>query len=193
MVVTPPAAVIPLAPLHVPGAFDPLECDAIIGLAEAAGHAQAGLVQGRTDGDMRRARIAWLDDAGEAGWVFDRIAEITADANRRRFDFALTEFAERMQAAAYDAGDAGHFDWHMDHGAGPLAARRKLTFVAQLSRGSAYEGGDLEIAMGGRTETLSRARGDAVLFPAFLLHRVTPVTAGTRRSLTLWAHGPAFR
>ena len=38
-----------------------------------------------------------------------------------------------------------------------------------------------------------RTRGSATLFPSFVLHRVTPVTGGTRWSLTLWAHGPAFR
>ncbi|WP_395007140.1 2OG-Fe(II) oxygenase [Cypionkella sp.] len=39
----------------------------------------------------------------------------------------------------------------------------------------------------------SRNRGTATVFPSFVLHRVTPVTAGTRWSLTLWSHGPAFR
>ncbi|MBC7479423.1 MAG: 2OG-Fe(II) oxygenase, partial [Pseudorhodobacter sp.] len=33
----------------------------------------------------------------------------------------------------------------------------------------------------------------AAVFPSFVLHRVTPVTAGERWSLTLWSHGPAFR
>ena len=38
-----------------------------------------------------------------------------------------------------------------------------------------------------------RARGSATLFPSYLLHRVTPVEAGERHSMTIWAHGPAFR
>ena len=37
------------------------------------------------------------------------------------------------------------------------------------------------------------ARGSATLFPSYLLHRVTPVEAGERHSMTIWAHGPAFR
>ncbi len=39
----------------------------------------------------------------------------------------------------------------------------------------------------------SRDRGAALVLPGFVLHRVTPVTGGARHSLTVWAHGPAFR
>ena len=43
------------------------------------------------------------------------------------------------------------------------------------------------------TVTAGIARGTATLFPSYMLHRVTPVTEGIRHSLTVWAHGPAFR
>ncbi|MGG7565910.1 2OG-Fe(II) oxygenase [Rhodovulum sp. DZ06] len=181
-----------LAPLFLPALFSPSECARICAHAAAAGYAEAGLVRGATDPGQRRARIAWPDEEGDAAWVFTRIMEAAAEANRTHFDFALDQFAERMQVAEYDAGDLGHFDWHMDLGAGQWAAKRKLTFVAQLSAPDAYEGGTLELN-DGNTVSLDRAIGSAVLFPSFMLHRVTPVTAGTRRSLTLWVHGPAFR
>jgi PKHD-type hydroxylase len=31
------------------------------------------------------------------------------------------------------------------------------------------------------------------LFPSFVLHRVTPVTKGTRYSLVAWVSGPPFK
>ena len=43
------------------------------------------------------------------------------------------------------------------------------------------------------TREADRRKGSAAAFPSFVLHRVTPVTKGTRHSLTIWAHGPAFR
>jgi PKHD-type hydroxylase len=45
-----------------------------------------------------------------------------------------------------------------------------------------------------RLKTLSEVRqiGTAVIFPSHLYHRVTPVTAGTRRSLVAWFVGPPF-
>jgi hypothetical protein len=106
---------------------------------------------------------------------------------------ALTDFAERAQVARYGAEQAAHFDWHSDIGAGALAARRKLTMVVQLSDPASYAGGVLEVWPDGHVREALRSRGTAAVFPSFLLHRVTPVTAGERWSLTIWAHGPAFR
>ena len=65
--------------------------------------------------------------------------------------------------------------------------------VVQLSEPSAYTGGKLELMPGAGTIVADCAQGTATLFPSFVLHRVTPVTEGERRSLTIWCHGPAFR
>jgi hypothetical protein len=32
-----------------------------------------------------------------------------------------------------------------------------------------------------------------VAFPAYVIHRVTPIRAGTRKALVCWTAGPAFR
>lgn len=182
-----------IAPLFLPPVFSPSDCARIVEMAEASGLDQAGLVRGETDESIRRARIAWLDDQGEGAWVFQRVVETVIEANRNHFGFDLTEFAERLQVAVYEGADRGRFDWHSDSGDGRLAGKRKLTFVAQLSDPADYEGGALELNPAGRAEALPRGQGEAVLFPSFVLHRVTPVTRGVRRSLTIWVHGPEFR
>ncbi|MCC2114058.1 MAG: 2OG-Fe(II) oxygenase [Hyphomicrobiales bacterium] len=176
-----------------PGLFSPEECASVIALAEASGLADGGLVRGQTDHTIRRAEIAWLDDAGNADWVMERIVDTRAAANREKFGFVLDEFGERLQVVRYRADQAGTYDWHSDIGAGSLAAKRKLTIVVQLSDTSDYDGGNLELNPAGLVLTASRSRGNAIVFPSFVLHRVAPVTAGTRYSLTLWVHGPAFR
>jgi hypothetical protein len=38
-----------------------------------------------------------------------------------------------------------------------------------------------------------RERGTVIAFPSCVLHRVTPITAGTRKSLVVWITGPKFR
>ncbi|MCX7644564.1 MAG: 2OG-Fe(II) oxygenase [Rhodobacteraceae bacterium] len=182
-----------MRPLALPDAFTPEECDRIVALAEAAGLSRAGLVGGLADPRIRRAGIAWLDEAEGAAWVSDRLARLVADANREGFGFALDELAESPQVARYDAGEAGHFDWHSDIGEGPVARRRKLTLVVQLSDAAAYAGGALELMPGTGILAADRAQGAAIAFPSFVLHRVAPVTRGVRHSLTIWAHGPAFR
>ena len=108
-------------------------------MAKAHGFSEAGLVRGRRNESIRIAQTTWLDETGEADWVSERILATVLSANRLHFQFDLTEFAEKVQVARYDAEDGSHFDWHVDCGEGPFASRRKLTLVAQLSDGAAYE------------------------------------------------------
>lgn len=182
-----------LSPLDLADLFEDYECAEIIRIAEVKQFKDAALVRGEQRDDVRRARIAWLDENAEGDWIFDRLVGFVISANRSHFDFELSEFAEKMQIAWYGAEQSSHFDWHVDVGDGSFAKRRKLTLTVQLSAGGAYEGGDLELNCGGRPQQLSRRMGAAMLFPSFALHRVTPVRAGARYSLTTWVHGPAFR
>ncbi len=177
----------------IPQALTAAECDALIVLCQSAPMKEAGLVRQTTASHIRRAELSWLDDLPEADWVMDRMMRLTAQANREAFGFDLTEFAESPQIARYGAEREGHFDWHSDIGSGALAAKRKLTIVVQLSDPADYGGGTLELRPDSFVRQAPQDRGTAIIFPSFVLHRVTPVTTGTRWSLTLWSHGPAFR
>ncbi|MEZ5873096.1 MAG: 2OG-Fe(II) oxygenase [Nitratireductor sp.] len=185
-----------LTPVTIPAVFSEIECERIISLAgssDTGGFDNARLVGGILQGNIRRARIAWLDEAQGAAWVLERIMQVVAEVNRNHFDFVLDEFGERMQVALYEGETGGHFDWHSDIGDGVLAARRKLTVVVQLSSAGAYEGGTLEKNHAGHEQVSSRERGSATVFPSFVLHRVSAMSCGIRHSLTTWVHGPAFR
>ena len=153
----------------------------------------AALVGGATRHGIRRADIAWLDDLDGATGIMERLVDLVAAANREEYGFDLTDFAESAQVARYDAARQGHFDWHSDIGAGALAEKRKLTIVVQLSDPETYKGGTLELRPSSTVHVAAATRGTATIFPSFVLHRVTSVTQGVRWSLTLWAHGPAFR
>lgn len=177
----------------IPGALSAAECQLILTQTQEVNSRDAGLVGRNTDHNLRRADLVWVDDIPGAGWIMDNVVAIVGAANRDVFDFALQGFDESAQIARYDAARQGHFDWHADIGDGPLAARRKLTVVVQLSDPADYEGGTLEIMPSAQIIRAANDRGTATVFPSYLLHRVTPVTKGTRHSLTIWAHGPAFR
>ena len=183
-----------MIPFHSqPGALTAAQCDQLIGLASAHHLADAGLVGGTKSAQIRSAKLAWLDDIPAAAWVLPAMITAVAAANRQAFNFDLTDFGESPQVARYAAAGADHFDWHADIGAGVWAARRKLTIVVQLSDPTDYAGGTLQLRPDANITDAVTARGTATIFPSFVLHRVTPVTMGTRWSLTLWAHGPAFR
>lgn len=176
-----------------PAAFTAEECDRVVTIANTSPSRDARLVGQAQDHNLRRADLVWLDDVPGCDWVMDRIIDVVRAANRDTFGFDLQSFSESAQVARYDAAREGHFDWHSDIGDGPLARQRKLTMVVQLSSPTDYAGGTLEVMPSAHVHQASHARGDATIFPSFLLHRVTPVIEGLRQSLTIWAHGPAFR
>lgn len=173
--------------------FSKAQTTEIIRLSEAGKTNRGELVGGIRHDNIRRAEISWLDDRGTAAWVMDRIVDAVAQANRDLFDFDITDFKEKLQVAAYDEDDAGHYDWHSDIGDGQIASQRKLTIVTQLSPADAYQGGALEISLGSGAYQAKRDQGSATLFASFMLHRVIPVSRGKRYSLTCWCHGPHFR
>ena len=180
------------APVTFDRLFTPDECLTLRSLA-ADSLARAALVGGVRASEIRSAEIAWLDHEGEAAPALERCLRAVADANRESFGFEIHEFQEPMQTARYAASESGHFDWHMDVGDGPIAARRKATIVVQLSDPGEYDGGKLEINGDGRSRAAPVEQGSAIVFPSFVLHRVERVSHGERWSLTLWAHGPTFR
>lgn len=181
------------AVLSIAGALERVECERLVGNISVDALRPAGLVGGIIDGTMRRADVAWLDDVAGTAWAADRLADVVAQANREAFGFDITDLSESAQVARYDWTDAAHFGWHSDIGSGALAARRKLTVVVQLSDPEDYDGGRLELWPDSTIVTASDAQGSATVFPSYVLHRVTPVSRGTRWSMTLWAHGPSFR
>lgn len=172
--------------------FSSGQCDRLTVIAQSATSQDAKLVGNNRDHNLRRADLVWVDDVPGQGWVMAQIIDIVRAANRT-FSFDLTAFHESPQIASYDADREGHFDWHADIGDGALASQRKLTMVAQLSSPDDYDGGRLELMPSAQVLVAKSERGSVTVFPSYVLHRVTPVTRGLRRSLTIWAHGPAFR
>ena len=177
----------------IPGAFSGRECEQIIAMTKAKPVSEACLVGHNRDHNLRRADLVWLDEVPGTCWVMERLINLVRKSNTDRFDFDLREFAESPQVACYKAANGGHFAWHSDIGDGSAASKRKLTLIVQLSKPGAYIGGDLEIMPGAHVVAANRVQGCASIFPSFLLHQVTPVSRGSRHSLTVWAHGPAFR
>ena len=89
-----------------------------------------------------------------------------------------------------------HYGWHADIGPG-LLSKRKISITVQLSEPDEYEGGDMEVFKGGSMkgpfDQAPRKAGCVFIFPSFMMHRVAPVTKGTRKSFVLWLGGNHYK
>jgi predicted 2-oxoglutarate/Fe(II)-dependent dioxygenase YbiX len=157
---------------------EPLLTEGMLGAGESVPH-------------VRRSQVAFLGLEDKHRWLYGRIWEAAEEINRLGFGVDISAVEGNIQLARYASGDLGFYDWHTDFaGYRPL---RKISISIQLSRPEDYDGGDLELHFNNRPQSLEKARGALLAFPSFVLHRVAPVTRGTRFSLVAWVLGNRWR
>lgn len=177
------------------------EVDRIIRTASELPEAERASTLGdETGGGTRSSMIKWLPRNQAFDWLYERMISMSKEANQALWGFDLISSLEAIQYTEYYASENGHYDWHQDIGVGELPSKRKVSITIQLSDADEYDGGDLLICTGssgtGELDNnliMPRGKGVAVLFPSYMMHRVTPVTRGVRRSLVLWVGGAHYR
>jgi PKHD-type hydroxylase len=88
----------------------------------------------------------------------------------------------------YDEGMA--FDTHVDNAirfAGPVRFRTDVSATLFLSDPGDYDGGELIVEDAYGEHAIKLAAGDMILYPATSLHRVAPITRGSRWAAFFWA------
>ena len=176
-------------------AFTPAELDRIESIGDAQAQDKAIVLAGGAEEEIvERIRItqtAWIQRNDETAWLYGRMQQVIRDLNAQAWKYELSGFSEAFQYTVYRGEEGGHYGWHVDQG--PLPVQRKLSVSLQLSDGDSYDGCDLEFMAGNRIQAAPRERGAIIVFPSYVLHRVTPVTRGVRKSLVVWVTGPNFR
>lgn len=141
--------------------------------------------------EYRVSDVSWIDDNEKSVWLYEKIATYAEEANRICWNFDIWGYQDQFQYTIYKGGENGHYDWHAD--CGPNMSNRKLSCVLQLTDPSEYQGGDLELNMGSYVAKVAKAKANLVFFPSFILHRVTPLEGGIRKSLVTWLCGANLR
>jgi len=170
-------------------AFTKEELEWIDNLQELYPFQQATVI-GDNNG-IRESEIKWMHPDDKSFWVYEKICQYAKQANDKLWKFNLYSLIDSIQYTVYYEG-GGHYDWHVDIGPNTIN-HRKVSITIQLSDPNEYEGGDLEIWTGGDFKTIERKQGCAIIFPSFLMHRITPITKGIRKSLVLWVGGGAYK
>ncbi len=127
--------------------------------------------------------------------IIYKLKEIFIEENKR-YQFDLDYSSINVQYTKYQKGD--FYTWHTDDDFNATHKKhqnvRKLSITVALNVGS-YEGGDLQIILNYQKEprTMRLEFGDALIFPSFTQHQITPITKGIRYSLVSWVSGPPWR
>ena len=168
------------------GLFREAEMDQLIAEHEPL-LTEGKLATGFADTTVRRSRILLIEKNAQYEWLYRRFWDAAVELNRQFFCVDISHIEGNIQLARYDSTDSGFYDWHTDFA--DLAPQRKISITVQLSRPEDYDGGDLEIFFRNPPVSMDRTRGSLIAFPSFAVHRVTPVSRGTRWSLVAWISG----
>lgn len=181
-------------------AFSAKECQDIREMAALLEFQKGTVGSGTQDDKVRDSDLTWInDDPNLPGldvrrFAIDRTIHTLSRVNGEKFDMDL-DFFDALQYTKYALNQ--HYDWHVDvHEGERVAAHRKLSMSVMLTGPDEYEGGDLQLVLGGnpdRALVLRPPLGAAVIFYSHIPHRVTPVTKGDRASMVTWACGPRIR
>lgn len=149
---------------------------------------------GVVDKEKRVTTVGWMGCDQSTQLIWGKIVDVVAKVNSQYFHYDLTGCFEPAQLGIYKANDTSHYTWHSDDSPTSWRVPRKLSMSLLLDDPSQFEGGELQVMyQDEKPKSVEQKRGRAWFFPSWMLHRVTPVTKGIRRSLVLWVGGPAFK
>lgn len=174
--------------------FTPQECQRIIDLSNQIYPTSASvggtIENSRITKEIRSANIFSIENDSNNRWIYEKVSTAVALANSVYFDYEISGITHQIQLIEYcsDTPISGHYDWHIDAGPGEPVCR-KISFTAQLSDPNDYEGCELIINNHGGNVVASKERGSLHMFPSYMLHKVNPITKGTRYALVIWVHG----
>lgn len=173
--------------------FTPEECEKIIRIGKAKIPKKASVLNHDLEksivNNIRKSKVSWLNEKDEIDWLYQRLTNTVNTLNKQFFGFDLYGFCEDIQFTEYTT-PGGHYKEHTDKiWNGPI---RKLSIVVQLTDPKKYKGGELEINTGS-SSIANKGQGTIILFPSYVMHKVTPLTKGTRHSLVAWIAGKNFK
>ena len=112
--------------------------------------------------------------------LYQMIFDAVKENNKEHYNFDIAGIFDNLQLLHYTEGH--HYDWHTDIGDG-IYSNRKIS-VSILLSDNCY-GGEIVLKQGA-DRPIHMEVGDMLLFPSYVLHKVTPVTKGERWSLVTW-------
>jgi PKHD-type hydroxylase len=176
------------------------ELTGIEAYCDRAGVEPAAMLGGNDESRGRRSGVRFHKPDGVNAGFFEKLNGVVDALNAQFYSFDLNGYAY-FQYTIYSGETGGFYDWHMDMILGDGyphfdEGTRKLSLSLLLSEpGVDFTGGELLINDGRQDTplTVPFRKGEVAAFPSWMIHKVAPVTWGTRKSIVVWVLGPKFR
>ena len=163
------------------------QCNRIVDICEKSPVEKATTFSG--DGDLRRSKVRWTEDqdVGAILWDYTQKANEVLGVDIEPYT--------SIQYTEYHGSEGGHYDNHHDIDWRKADGRdRKLSITIQLSCPTEYMGGEFRFTeVENPPMDALKKRGSILVFPSYLVHAVTPVTSGLRKSVVAWFEGPTWK
>jgi PKHD-type hydroxylase len=170
--------------------YTPEECIEICQLMQS--HI-TGTIRDLPSKDSIKTSKVGMVEFGKVKEKLEKFKNISLDANKHLFGFDLFQFTD-LEYISYNTYDINsEYSWHIDANRGEVKDI-KLTALLNVST-ELYEGGELEVFFSTKPEPIVQFRtpGSFFIFPSWIPHRVTQVTSGQRKTITLFLQGPNFK
>ena len=174
--------------VRIPQVLDAAELAQLNDILDSAGDAW---VDGRVTAGYQGAPVKFNQQIGERTEIARRCQQIVLAAVENHSLFVSAALPNAIYPPMFNRyGEGMTFGDHIDGSIRVLPGGQKLrtdlSATLFLSAAEDYDGGELEIH---DTYGLHRAKfaaGDMVLYPSTSLHRVSPITRGTRLACFFW-------
>jgi PKHD-type hydroxylase len=177
--------------LHVPGVLTGAALQQLRGELQSslqgAEWSQGGVTSGQQATQRKQNRQLLAGTAAS-----DRLAPLVSAALERHPLFVSAALPRHVLPPLFNCYEGGgHYGNHVDNAIQRDATRQEhartdVSVTVFLSEPGAYEGGELVIEDTYGMHEVKLPAGDAILYASTSLHRVEPVTKGTRLAAVTW-------
>lgn len=149
-------------------------------------------VDGRVTAGHQGTHVKQNQQIAEGSTLASELGHIVLAALERNPLFISAALPNRIYPPMFNRYEDGmHFGNHVDGSIRLLPGtgdkiRTDLSATLYLAPPESYDGGELLIEDTYGTHTVKLSAGDMILYPASSLHRVNPVTRGTRLACFFW-------
>ncbi|GLQ87966.1 Fe2+-dependent dioxygenase [Dyella flagellata] len=175
--------------VHIPTL---LSTDQVAHFRQRLDAADAHWVDGRVTAGHQGTRVKQNQQIAEGSPLANELGNIVLGALERHPLFISAALPNRIYPPMFNRYGGGmHFGSHVDGSIRLLPGsadkiRTDLSATLFLASPDSYDGGELLIEDTYGTQTVKLPAGDMILYPASSLHRVNPVTRGTRLACFFW-------